>query len=60
MDPIPTLPFGIHTFVLNVCVSISALYIRSSMPAFSDSCAITYLTNPFMFNFQAISNFLTL
>ena len=27
-------PLGIHTFVLYVCVSISALQIRSSIPFF--------------------------
>ena len=39
------LPFGVHTFVLYVCVSISALQIRSSIPFFKipHICVITKL-----------------
>ena len=33
-DSSPPLPLGIHTFVLYICVSVSALQIRSSVPFF--------------------------
>ena len=34
IPPTPPFPFGIHTFILYVCVSTSALQIRSSIPFF--------------------------
>ena len=32
--PSPTSPFGVHTFVLYICVSVSALQTSSSVPFF--------------------------
>ena len=32
--PLPLSPLGVHTFVLHICVSISALQIGSSVPFF--------------------------